>query len=177
MEDFVPTRSSQVKKIATSDYICVHYTAPKKKVKSTDDLDNKDKLKESTKQTPAELKQQQEKEMKKLRYEIIKFGMSGFEKPKARKAKVELAISLGAIPPKNRRMNYNALKTRQKIEKEKKKEEGHKSKSRFASSQLKPKSKKTRKKDSSILQVYGKVPKNILQNKKTSKSKKRVSET
>ncbi|KYN21028.1 hypothetical protein ALC57_06936 [Trachymyrmex cornetzi] len=84
--------------------------------------------------------------------------MSGFEKPKARRAKVELAISLGAIPPKNRRMNYKTLKTRRKIEKEKKKEEEHKS--GFTSSLLKPKSKKTRK-DSGILQVYGKVPKDM----------------
>ncbi|XP_012062252.1 PREDICTED: uncharacterized protein C1orf131 homolog [Atta cephalotes] len=165
MEDFVPTRGSQVKKTTTSDYISVNYTAPKKKMKSADDLNNKEKLEESTKQTPAELKQQQEKEMKKLRYEIIKFGMSGFEKPKARRAKVELAISLGAIPPKNRRMNYKALKTRQKIEKEKKKEEGHKS--GFTSSLLKPKSKKAQKKDSGILQVYGKVPKDILPKKKS----------
>ncbi|KYQ57398.1 hypothetical protein ALC60_03717 [Trachymyrmex zeteki] len=166
MEDFVPTRGSQVKKTATSDYISVNYTAPKKKVKSADDSNNKEKLKESTKQTPAELKEQQEKEMKKLRYEIIKFGMSGFEKPKARRAKVELAISLGAIPPKNRRMNYKALKMRRKIEKEKekKKEEGHKS--GLTSSLLKPKSKKTRKKDSGILQVYGKVSKTILPKKK-----------
>jgi len=105
------------------------------------------------------------KEMKKLRYEIIKFGMSGFEKPKARRAKVELAISLGAKPPKNRRMNYKALKMRRKIEKERKKEEGHKS--GFTSSLLKPKSKKIQKKDNGILQVYGKVPKDISSKKKS----------
>jgi len=167
MEDFVPTRGSQVKKTATNDYISVNYEAPKKKIKSADGSDNKEKLgdKSMMKQTPAELKEQQEKEMKKLRYEIIKFGMSGFEKPKAKRAKVELAISLGAKPPKNRRMNYKALKVRRKIEKERNKEEGHKS--GFTNSLLKPKSKKTRKKDSGILQVYGKVPKNISSKKKS----------
>lgn len=163
----MPTRVSQIKKTATSDYISVNYEGSKKKLKSTDS-NNKEKLRDDmsvSKQTPAELKEQQEKEMKKLRYEIIKFGMSGFEKPKARRAKVELAISLGAIPPKNRRMNYKALKTRQKIQTEKKKEEGHKS--GFSNSLLKPKSKKTRKKDSGILQVYGKVPKDILHKQKS----------
>jgi len=163
MEDFVPTRGSQNKKTAMSGYVSVNYEAPKKKLKSTDDSYDKDKS--AMKPTPAELKEQQEKEMKKLRYEIIKFGMSGFEKPKAKKAKVELAISLGAIPPKNRRMNYKVLKTRRKIEKEKKKEEGHKS--GFTSSLLKPKLKKVGKKDSGILRVYGKVPKDILLKQKS----------
>lgn len=169
MEDFVPTRGSQVKKTAASNYISVNYEARKKKVKS--DSDNKEKLGDQSvvKQTPAEIKQQQEKEMKKLRYEVIKFGMSGFEKPKARKAKVELAISLGAIPPKKRRMNYKTLKMRQMKEKEKEKkkekEEGHKS--GLTSSLIKSKSKKTPKKDTSILRVYGKVPKEVLSKKKS----------
>ncbi|XP_011871802.1 PREDICTED: uncharacterized protein C1orf131 homolog [Vollenhovia emeryi] len=170
MDDFVPTRGSQIRKTATSDYVSVNYEAPKKKLKSTDDSDNKEQSmdKPVMKPTPAELKAQQEKEMKKLRYEVIKFGMSGFEKPKARKAKVELAISLGAIPPKNRRMNYKALKIRQRIdkEKEKKKEEEHKS--GLTSSLLKPKSKKTQKKDSGILRVYGKVSKDVSLKRKKS---------
>lgn len=165
MEDFVPTRGSQIKKNTTSDYISVNYEAPKKKLKPTDGSHNKEEQENSkTKQTPAEMKEQQEKEMKRLRYDVIKFGMSGFEKPKARRAKVELAISLGAIPPKNRRMNYKALKTRRKIEKEKKKEEKHTS--GFTSSLLKSKSKKLRKKDSGILGVYGKVSKGIVPKQK-----------
>lgn len=169
MEDFVPTRGSQNKKTATSDYVSVNYKAPKKKLKSTDDSYDKEKLRDNSamKQTPAELKEQQEKEMKKLRYEIIKFGMSGFEKPKAKKAKVELAISLGAIAPKNRRMNYKVLKMRRKIEKEKKKEEEEGHKSGFTSSLLKPKSKKVWKKDNGILRVYGKVPKDVLLKQKS----------
>lgn len=167
MEDFVPTRGSQVKKTATSDYISVNYVAPRKKSKLANDSDNKETLtnESSMKPTPAELKEQQEKEMKKLRYEVIKFGMSGFEKPKARKAKVELAISLGAKPPKNRRMNYKTLKTRRKTEKERTKEEGHKS--GLTNSLLKPKSKKTQKKDSGILRVYGKVPRDVLAKQKS----------
>ncbi|XP_025073946.1 protein MNN4 isoform X2 [Pogonomyrmex barbatus] len=137
MEDFVPTRVSQIKKTTVTNYVSVNYEEPKKKRKPADDADNKEKPED--KKTPAELKEQQEKEMKKLRYEIIKFG---------------------AKPPKNRRMNYKALKLRRKKEEEKKKEEGHRI-SGFVNSLLKPKSKKIRKKDSGILGVYGKVPKNI----------------
>lgn len=161
MEDFVPTRVSQIKKNATSDYISVNYEAPKRKLKSADDLRDNEAQDSKAKQTPAELKEQQEKEMKRLRYDVIKFGMSGFEKPKARRAKVELAISLGAMPPKNRRMNYKTLKKSRMIEKQRnKKEEKHTS--GFTSSLLKPKSKKVHKKNSGILGVYGKVPKGAL---------------
>jgi len=165
MEDFIPTRGSQLKKNATNDYISINYEAPKKKIKS-DDLDNKEKLKNiKQKLTPAELKEKQEKEMKKARYDIIKFGMSNFEKAEARKTKIELAISLGAVPPKkNRKMNYNVLKTRQKNKKEKEKEEYI---SGFKNSLVKSKSKIIRrKKDSGILGVYGKISKNNLSKKK-----------
>lgn len=165
MDNFVPTRGSQIKKNAISSYMSMSYEAPKKKSKSVDNSESKKQSKESeTKPTPDELKKQQEKEMKKARYDIIKFGMSGFEKPKARRAKVELAISLGAIPPKNRRMNYNALKKRKEKEKQKK-EEGHTS--GFSNSLVKSKVKKVRKKDSGILGVYGKVPKTVLSKQKS----------
>ncbi|XP_029175778.1 uncharacterized protein C1orf131-like [Nylanderia fulva] len=162
MEDFVPTRGSRIKKTTASDYISVNYEAPKKKSKPTDGSHSKE---DQNSKTPAEMKAQQEKEMKKLRYEMIKFGMTGFEKSKARRAKVELAISLGAIPPKNRRTNYKALKARQQKEKEKKKEEKHIS--GFTSSLRKSKSKKQHKKDSGILGVYGKVSKDILSKQKS----------
>lgn len=165
MEDFVPTRVSQIKKNATSDYISVNYEAPKRKLKPADGLRDNEEQDSKKKQMPAELKEQQEKEMKRLRYDVIKFGMSGFEKPKARRAKVELAISLGAMPPKNRRMNYKTLKKSRMIEKQKKKKE-EKHISGFTSSLLKSKSKKVHKKDSDILGVYGKVSKGALAKQK-----------
>ncbi|KAL6420451.1 hypothetical protein ACFW04_014445 [Cataglyphis niger] len=166
MEDFVPTRVSQIKKNATSDHISVNYEAPKRKLKpAVHGLHDNEEQDSKKKQMPAELKEQQEKEMKRLRYDVIKFGMSGFEKPKARRAKVELAISLGAMPPKNRRMNYKTLKKSRMIEKQKKKKE-EKHISGFTSSLLKSKSKKVYKKDSDILGVYGKVPKGALTKQK-----------
>ncbi|KAH0948841.1 hypothetical protein HN011_011668 [Eciton burchellii] len=166
MEDFIPTRGSQLKKNATNDYISINYEAPKKKIKPIDDLNNKEKLENvKPKLTPSELKEKQEKEMKKARYDIIKFGMSNFEKTEARKTKINLAISLGAVQPKkNRRMNYSMFKMRQKQKKEKEKEEYI---SGFKNSLVKSKSKTIRrKKDSDILEVYGKIPKNNLSKKK-----------
>lgn len=171
MEDFVSTRASQNKKTAVNNYVSINYEAPKKKSRQKVSLDDKkqlqkgDSIDSTKKQTTAELKKQQEKEMKKARYDVIKFGMSGFEKAKARKAKVELAISLGAVPPKNRKMNYKVLKERRKMEKEKKKKEEHVS--GLTSSLLRPKSKKAHKKDSGILGIYGKVPKNTLPKQKS----------
>lgn len=165
MEDFIPTRGSQIKKNAISNYIFVNYETPKKKLKPTDDLyNNKEEKNSKTKQMSAELKEQQEKEMKGLRYDIIKFGMSGFDKLKARRAKVELAVSLGAIPPKNRRTNYKTLKKSRMIEKERKEKEKHTS--GFVNSLLKPKSKKVQKKDSGILGIYGKISKGTLPKQK-----------
>lgn len=167
MEDFIPTRASRIKE----NYISVHYNASNKKSVSTDSLANKQKLTKndpanSIKETnPAELKKEQEKEMKKARYDVIKFGMSGFEKKKAKKTKVELAISLGAIPPKNKRMNYKKLKMHRKMDDEKMRKNEYTS--GFTSSLLKPKVKKIYKKDSGILGAYGKVSKSASQKQKS----------
>ncbi|EFN82918.1 uncharacterized protein LOC105184654 [Harpegnathos saltator] len=168
MEDFIPTRASCTKE----DYVSVRYNYPKKKSTSTDGLATKPKFPKNdstdsvVEKTSAELKIEQEKEMKKARYDVIKFAMSGFDKVKARKTKDELAISLGAIPSKNKKMNYKKLKVcRKKMNDEKMKKEEHVS--GFTSSLIKYKHKnlkrkKVHKKDSGILGVYGKIPKSSL---------------
>lgn len=167
MEDFVSTRAAHVKE----NYVSVNYKAPKKKLILTDSSVDKQKLQKNdpinsvTKKDSAKLKEEQEKEMKKARYDVIKLGMSGFEKGKARKTKVDLAISLGAAPPKNKKINYKKLKIRRKMDKEKIKKEEYTS--GFTSSLLKPKLKKVGKKDSGILGVYGKVPQSTLSKRKS----------
>lgn len=164
MENFVPTRASTHTK---GNYVSVNYEIPKRKTKSTDNLINKQKndpIDSKRKQNPAELKKEQEKEMKKARYDVIKLGISGFEKTKARKTKVDLAVSLGAVPPKNRRMNYKKLKIHRKMDEERIKE---KHITGLANSLLKPKLKKVSKKNSGILGVYGKVAKNSLPKRKS----------
>lgn len=155
MEDFVPTRASQIKKNAVNNYDSVIYQTAKKTILKHNSDDKKLLKKDPMKDNEfIDLRKQQEKEMKKARYDVIKFGMSGFEKVKARKAKVELAISLGAVPPKKRRINYKALKARRETEKESR----DKHTSGFTNSMFKVKSKKTYKKNSSdILGIYGKV--------------------
>ncbi|XP_014488147.1 PREDICTED: uncharacterized protein C1orf131 homolog [Dinoponera quadriceps] len=169
MEDFVSTRASDIKR----NYVSVNYEVPKKKVTSTDSFVTKRELRKNdtidsmTKRNSAELRREQEKEMKRARFDVIKLGMSGFGKEKARKTKIELAVSLGAVPPKNKRMNYKKLKLRRKTDDEKIKKEQHTS--GFTSSLLKPKLKKNGKKNSGILGVYGKVSKNA-----PSKQKSRI---
>lgn len=51
-----------------------------------------------------------ELDMKKVRYEVFKFGMSGFKPEKKEEVKVALAIKLGAKPPKNLGSNYKEYK-------------------------------------------------------------------
>lgn len=161
MEDFVSTRGSQINKSAVDNFVAVNYKTPKKKSKSTNDTNSKDKKSQNdSKLKPEDLKKQQEIEMRKARYDIIKFGISGFEKSKAKKAKMELAISLGAIPLKNRRKNYKILKQHQEKEKKRKKEEKHMS--GFTHSLLKPRTTKVRRKDGGILGSYGKVQKTYI---------------
>lgn len=174
MEDFIPTLVSKVKKDAIKGFVSVNYKKPTKKRKDNvtkseeDEVRNKvpnsrfnvanNKLEEDRDE-----KKEQEREMKRIRYEVMKFGMSGFEKLKAEEAKVDLAISLGAKPPKKKGINYKELKEKRKNNTEQR----VKHVSGLDKSLVKHRSKKIRKKNSNdILGVYGKV------SKKSGKSKK-----
>ncbi|KAJ8675195.1 hypothetical protein QAD02_010981 [Eretmocerus hayati] len=178
--DFVSTRATLGKRNAEKLHEVTVYEAHKKKKnpnkihfkkenvsKDRDDIfdEGLDDGTENNEQ-PIDDRRKQELEMKKFRYDIIKFGMSGLEKQKARQAKVALAISLGAKPPKNKKKNYKRLIEQRKMEKvrEKKKD---KFVSGYDSSQItltkhknkaKTKSKDTKDKND-ILGVYGKVTK------------------
>nr|CAD7412226.1 unnamed protein product [Timema cristinae] len=57
-------------------------------------------------------------DMKRVRYEVFKFAMSGYNREKKEEAEVNLAIKLGARPPKNKYYNYKELK-KMKEDKEK----------------------------------------------------------
>lgn len=84
---FIPTKCSAVKKNATENFTCVAFESHKsKKRKQLDDSNEK-----GTKKKP----EFQELNMKQAKYEIIKFGMSGFDPRKKEEAKVQLAIKLG----------------------------------------------------------------------------------
>ncbi|XP_012152324.1 uncharacterized protein LOC100880057 isoform X2 [Megachile rotundata] len=173
MEDFIPTRVSKVKKDAIKGFVSVSYEKPTKKRKDNvmkgEEGEERNKLPNSRfniatnkLEEGRDQKKEQEREMKRIRYEVMKFGMSGFEKLKAEEAKVGLAISLGAKPPKKKGINYKELK-----EKKKNREQSIKHVSGLDKSLIKHKTKKIRKKNSNdILGVYGKV------SKKSGKSKK-----
>ncbi|XP_076316277.1 40S small subunit processome assembly factor 1-like [Tachypleus tridentatus] len=54
-------------------------------------------------------KDRPELDLQKARYEVLKFGISGFEKQRKEEAEIALAIKLGAKPPKNQYVNYKQL--------------------------------------------------------------------
>uniref|UniRef100_A0A023GB65 Uncharacterized protein n=1 Tax=Amblyomma triste TaxID=251400 RepID=A0A023GB65_AMBTT len=62
-------------------------------------------------------------DFKKARYDVLKFGIKGLEKPKQEEAKIALAVQLGAKPPKNKYMNYKELIYERKEQKIKNREE------------------------------------------------------
>ncbi|XP_015435941.1 PREDICTED: uncharacterized protein C1orf131 homolog [Dufourea novaeangliae] len=174
MADFIPTRVSKlVKRHAVEEFISVNYEAPMKKPKKNCKSDEEkdvhtvnENVKVNGRDKDIDQKKKQDLEMKRVRYEVMKFGMSGFEKAKANNAKVQLAISLGAKPFKNKAINYKTLKHQRSTQKEMQKNEEHVS--GLERSMKKHKTIKTKKKRSSgILDDYGKV------NKKTENKKKR----
>ncbi|XP_067134087.1 uncharacterized protein C1orf131 [Centruroides vittatus] len=48
-------------------------------------------------------------DIEKARYEVYRFGISGFDKEKAENAREALAIRLGAKPPKRKYKNYKEI--------------------------------------------------------------------
>lgn len=162
MEEFIPTRGSETTKNAVKQLMVVSYEAPKKKAKrNVENHVENDVSSLNDQDKDMDPKRKQELEMKRIRYEVMRFGMSGFEKVQAKEAKVQLAISLGAKPPKNRGINYKTLKEQRERQKESQKVEEHASgleKSMIKHKTLK--TTKTKKKGSSgILDMYGKVSK------------------
>jgi hypothetical protein len=189
MEDFIQTRGSKHVENAEKLHSIITYQTYKpsnttkindksnnirnNRIKQHDDVeaDNDSKLDEKTRQ---------EKEMKRFRYDIIKFGMSGLDKQKFKHAKMALAISLGAKPPKNKRKNYKKLiEERKKIAAQEAKK--LKFASGFSASKLLMKHKnkdnsksntKKSKKSNGILDIYGKVDKTKTYKKKNQKNQK-----
>uniref|UniRef100_A0A023FNR5 Uncharacterized protein n=1 Tax=Amblyomma cajennense TaxID=34607 RepID=A0A023FNR5_AMBCJ len=62
-------------------------------------------------------------DFKKARYDVLKFGIKGLEKPKQEAANIALAVQLGAKPPKNKYVNYKELIHERKEQKIKDREE------------------------------------------------------
>lgn len=62
-------------------------------------------------------------DMKRVRHEVFNFGISGYNFQDQQKAKLALAVKLGAKPPKNTYKNYKELQAESKEAKAKAKEE------------------------------------------------------
>ncbi|XP_011500710.1 PREDICTED: uncharacterized protein C1orf131 [Ceratosolen solmsi marchali] len=178
MEDFIKTRASNNIENAEKMHTLFTYEAHKPSSLTKDQTKSKNALINRTQQSLSgekdmksqkiNEKEEQEKEMKRFRYDIIKFGMSGLDKHSGLKAKMALAISLGAKPPKNRGKNYKKL-----IEERKRNAAQEAKKLKFASGFSASKllmnknkkninsntNKRKGKKSNGILDVYGKVAK------------------
>lgn len=64
-------------------------------------------------------------DMKRVRHEVFNFGISGYNFQDQQKAKIALAVKLGAKPPKNAYKNYKDLQAENKEAKAKAKEEAY----------------------------------------------------
>ncbi|CAF0834578.1 unnamed protein product [Adineta ricciae] len=62
-------------------------------------------------------------DLEKARFDVHKFGIKGFEKSKYEDARVALAVSLGAKPPKQKFINYRELIEQNRAKKQKEKED------------------------------------------------------
>lgn len=85
--DFVPTRASLLKGAPENEYQEVAFVTYKSKKKAKTEEPNEPTKKTSNKET--------EFNLRKAKYEIMKFGMSGLDPDKKEEAKVQHLISLG----------------------------------------------------------------------------------
>lgn len=160
------TRSALARQNCVDNFVNVTYTAHKKKNKSienTNDTDNieltRSKLDDHDDSSyPVDPKKAQDREMKRLRWEVMKFGSSGFKGTEKEKARVALAIELGAKPPKNRNHNYKKLQIERNWEKIKAARITE-AESGYTKSLKKQKTRKEKKKEQGILDPYGRVEK------------------
>ncbi|KAB0799208.1 hypothetical protein PPYR_07088 [Photinus pyralis] len=106
--DFIPTKSSIINSNCNKDFESVTFTSYKKKQKQT-----------SSSSSPTTKNEKSNVfDIKKARYEVLKFGISGLDHNKKQEAQIRLAIKLGAKPPKNKYKNYKELLEERKKEKE-----------------------------------------------------------
>lgn len=117
--EIVPTRAMRLQKPeAASEFKAVVFEAHKSKQKSGVRRTN-DSNKSKSKNEDDAL------DMKRVRHEVFNFGISGYNFQDQQKAKIALAVKLGAKPPKNKYQNYKELQEAKKQAKEKEKEEAY----------------------------------------------------
>ncbi|KAF2894539.1 hypothetical protein ILUMI_11633 [Ignelater luminosus] len=155
--DFIPTRSSRLNKTSQEKFQAVVYNSHKKAnapENNTVHSNVKKVAKVASNNTSFNIKQ--------AKHEVVRFGMSGLDPQEKEEAKVQLAIRLGAKPPKNKCKNYKQLLEERKKEKEATKarlEFQQLGKNQMGKSTAKGKGfdRKRRKQKSDLLDDYGKV--------------------
>ena len=106
MEPFIVTRAAKNLKDAQNFHESISCASRQKKTKDqANSVTNSEEVDDAKSKTKEEI----EAEIKKYRHDVIKFGMSGLQKLNGIHPKAALAISLGAIPPKNKKKNYKKI--------------------------------------------------------------------
>ncbi|KAG8259550.1 Bardet-Biedl syndrome 5 protein [Homalodisca vitripennis] len=150
VEGLVITKSSQLKKQAHNFELVSFSKHKKNKLKN-----DSDELRNITKD-PVSV------DMKKARFEVYKFSKSDLNFSNRQKSNVDLAIQLGARPPKNEAKNYKKLKEEKReeavIKEETKyfKEISRNFKMKMDNRAKTPHHKLTKSKQNGILNAYGK---------------------
>ncbi|XP_026324206.1 uncharacterized protein C1orf131 homolog [Hyposmocoma kahamanoa] len=165
----VLTKAALALKNAESNFQVVKFEAHKSKKKKVLEFDKNNYRPQETIYSKKDL------DLKKIRHEVVKFGMSGFVGTKKEEAKIALAVSLGAKPPKKDYVNYKELMQKRKLEKLKEKAEKQQMISKSVlQSGAKRKKKGVNNDVGHFLSGYGKVQKKDLKkdNKTTKKKKK-----
>ncbi|XP_013183343.1 uncharacterized protein C1orf131 homolog [Amyelois transitella] len=174
MSIIIPTKAALALKNAQSNFQFVKFESHKPKKK---DLDAKitDSKNEDNQFSKKDV------DLKKIRHEVVKFGMSGFDATKKEEAKIALAVSLGAKPPKREYLNYKDLMKKRKEEKQKAQEQKQQMMSKSVLQGVTKKKNKINKNNDvgHFLSSYGKVQKKDLMkndnsNPKKSKKKKKL---
>ncbi|XP_023948707.1 uncharacterized protein C1orf131 [Bicyclus anynana] len=151
----VLTKAALALQNAEKNFQVVKFEAHKPKKKHVEE--------ESTVESKQTLSSKSDLDLKKIRHEIVKFGMSGFDTTKKEQAKIALLVSLGAKPPKRQYENYKELMKRRKQEKQNKEDE---KKLMLSKSMLTTGSKKKKKSANNdvghLLSSYGKIQKKDL---------------
>ncbi|XP_072935268.1 40S small subunit processome assembly factor 1 [Epargyreus clarus] len=160
----VLTKAALAAKDAQSNFQVVKFESYKSKKK-----EKSENVEQTVQKRPGT---QKDMDLKRIRHEIVRFGMSGFDATKKEEAKIALAVSLGAKPPKKEYVNYKELMAKRKEEKQKKEEEKQ---SMISKSILQRVSKKKKKGPGNdvghFLSNYGKVNKKDLKKDKSGKGK------
>ncbi|CAG9109903.1 unnamed protein product [Plutella xylostella] len=165
----VLTKAALALKNSEKNFQVVKFEAHKAKKKTTT-TDDKTNTKPQQEPLP-----KRDLDLKRIRHEVVKFGMSGFDGTKKEEAKIALAVSLGAKPPKKQYVNYKELMQKRKEEKQKDKEERELMKSKSVLHSV-GKAKNKRKPNNDVghfLSGYGKVQKKDLKKNNEGPSKKK----